>query len=127
MRNFLLSGSLWMALTMSFAVPAAEVTYNDHVLFPISVRDKHGAINRLGEVVIQPEYDDPIVMREGLARVRKGQRTAYLDASGKRVIEPQEMTTDLFSQGMALWHLSRVLTARDADATATSIAAVRGS
>src|SRR5688572_21482850 len=58
----------------AFMAPAAETSYNDHVLFPISVRDKHGAIDRSGEVVIPPEYDDPIAMREGLARVRKGTR-----------------------------------------------------
>ena len=85
------------------AAPASaqETSYNDWALFPIMVRDKHGAINRTGEVVIPPEYEEPIVMREGLARVRKGSRVAYLDASGKRVIEPQEMTAELFSQGVA--------------------------
>jgi hypothetical protein len=73
-------------------VLAAEASYDDAALFPITVRDRHGAINRTGEVVIPPEYDEPIVLREGLARVRKGPRVAYLDASGRRVIEPQEMT-----------------------------------
>lgn len=86
---------------VTLAVPAAETSYNDHALFSITVRDKYGAINRVGEVVIPPEYDEPVVMREGLARVRKGQRVAYLDASGKRVIEPQAMTSELFSQGLA--------------------------
>ncbi len=80
---------------------AAEVSHNDPALFPITVRDKHGAINRVGEVVIAPEYDEPIAVREGLARVRKGPRVAYLDVSGKRVIEPQERTAELFSQGLA--------------------------
>lgn len=78
-----------------------EQSFNDKALFPISVREKHGAINRTGEVIIPPEYDETIVMREGLARVRKGQRVAYLDASGRRVIEPQDMTEALFSQGLA--------------------------
>src|SRR5215468_4860397 len=80
---------------------AQEQSYNDKVLFPISVREKHGAINRTGEVVIPPEYDETVVMREGLARVRKGSRVAYLDASGRRVIEPQDSTEALFSQGLA--------------------------
>jgi WG containing repeat len=80
---------------------AAEPAHNDHALFPITVRDKYGAINRAGEVVIPPEYDEPIALREGLARTRKGPRVAYLDTAGKRVIEPQERTAELFSQGMA--------------------------
>jgi len=90
--------ALWLA---AGAASAQEQRYNDDVLFPISVKEKHGAINRLGEVVIAPEYEQPVVMREGLARVRKGSRVAYLDASGKRVIEPQDMTDALFSQNRA--------------------------
>jgi len=80
---------------------AAEVAYNDRALFPISVRDKYGTINRTGDVVIAPEYDEPIVMREGLARVRKGPRVAYLDASGKRVIEPRYQWATEFRNGLA--------------------------
>ncbi|HEX5611406.1 MAG TPA: WG repeat-containing protein, partial [Burkholderiales bacterium] len=97
---------LAIALAFSLALPAAanETSYNDAALFPIMVRDKHGAINRNGEVVIAPEYDEAIVLREGLARVRKGPRVAYLDASGRRVIEPQEMTSELFSQGLVPAH-----------------------
>lgn len=90
------------AALLALALPAHadETSYNDAALFPIMVRDKYGAINRTGEVVIAPEYDEPVVLREGLARVRKGPRVAYLDASGRRVIEPQEMTGELFSQGL---------------------------
>jgi WG repeat protein len=89
-------------IALATAIPAAaqETSYNDWVLFPITVKDKYGAINRDGKVVIPPEYEEAIVMREGLARVRKGSRVAYLDASGRRVIEPQEMTSELFSQGV---------------------------
>src|SRR4029453_17901574 len=86
-----------IALLLALAnLPAAaqEPADNDWVLFPIMVRGRQGAINRSGEVVIPPEYEETIVMREGLARVRKGSRVAYLDASGKRVIEPQEMTAE---------------------------------
>jgi hypothetical protein len=97
MRNAL---ALVLALSLAPPAVASETSYNDAALFPILVRDKHGAINRNGEVVIPPEYDDPIVLREGLARVRKGPRVAYLDASGRRVIEPQERTSELFSQGL---------------------------
>lgn len=98
-----LMGSWIIALLLSSPVfsTAADAPYNDHALFPITVRDKYGAINRGGEVVIPPEYDEPIALREGLARTRKGARVAYLDPSGKRVIEPQERTAELFSQGLA--------------------------
>ena len=90
-----------LALLAIAAAAAGEESYNDNVLFPIAVKEKYGAINRTGQVVIPPEYEETVVMREGLARVRKGSRVAYLDASGRRVIEPQDMTDALFSQGRA--------------------------
>lgn len=90
-----------LALAVPLPAAASETSYNDWALFPIMVKDKHGAINRTGEVVIPPEYEETIVMREGLARVRKGSRVAYLDASGRRVIEPQDRAAELFSQGVA--------------------------
>lgn len=93
--------ALVLALAAAMPVFAQETGSNDGALFPIQVRDKHGAINRAGEVVIPPEYEEAIVMREGLARVRKGLRVAYLDASGKRVIEPRDMSSGHFSQGVA--------------------------
>ena len=101
MRSTKQTIALFLGIAAAVPAGAQETSYNDAALFPIMVRDKHGAINRNGDVVIPPEYEEAIVMKEGLARVRKGSRVAYLDASGKRVIEPQEMTGELFSQGVA--------------------------
>lgn len=80
---------------------AAQPVPNDHALFPIAVGSQYGGINRTGEVVIPAEYDEPIALREGLARVRKGTRVAYRDISGKPVIALQERASELFSRGMA--------------------------
>lgn len=71
------------------------------VLYPIAIGESHGAIDRSGKVVIPAEYDQPVVFKDGIARVRKGSRTAYLDVAGKRLIEPQEMTDALFTEGLA--------------------------
>lgn len=95
------SAAFVLALAAAMPVNAQETSFGDRVLFPIRVGDRHGAINRSGEVVIPPEYEETIVVREGLARVRKGLRVAYLDVSGKRVIEPRDMTSGHFSQGVA--------------------------
>jgi hypothetical protein len=70
-------------------------------LYPISIGEKHGAIDRQGKIVIPAEYDRPVVVSDGLARVSKGSKTAYLDLSGKRAIEPQDMTDALFAEGLA--------------------------
>ena len=57
------------------------------VLFPITVNDKHGMIDRDGKVVIPPEYAEPVIFRDGLARVARGSKIAYLDVTGNFVIE----------------------------------------
>ena len=59
-------------------------------LFPIAVNDRHGMIDRDGNVVIPPDYAEPVVFRDGLARVARGSKIAYLDAAGNFVISPQE-------------------------------------
>src|SRR5262245_16567232 len=59
-------------------------------LFPITVNDKHGMIDRAGKVVIAPEYTEAVVFRDGLARVARGSKVAYVDAAGAFVIAPQD-------------------------------------
>jgi WG containing repeat len=63
-------------------------------LFPITVNDRHGMIDRDGKVVIPPEYAEPVVFRNGLARVARGSKIAYLDAAGNFVISRQEAASD---------------------------------
>ena len=70
------------------------------VLFQVSAGEKHGAINRSGELVIPIEYDEAVVTREGIARVRKGSRYAYLDAKGQRLLGPMDGGGEHFSQGL---------------------------
>src|SRR5262249_4948715 len=69
-------------------------------LFPITVDDKHGMIDRAGKVVIPPEYSEPVIFRDGLARVSKGTRVAFLDAEGRFVIAPQEQAREAFAEGV---------------------------
>lgn len=69
-------------------------------LFPITVDDKHGMIDRAGTVVIPPEYAEPVIFRDGLARVAKGNKVAYLDATGRFVIAPQNAAREPFAEGL---------------------------
>ena len=69
-------------------------------LFPITVNDKHGMIDRTGTVVIPPEYAEPVIFRDGLARVAKGSKVAYLDAAGRFVIAPQDAAREPFAEGL---------------------------
>ena len=70
-------------------------------LFPITVNDKHGMIDRDGKVVIPPEYAEPVIFRDGLARVARGSKIAYLDATGSFVISPRFADAKPFSEGLA--------------------------
>ncbi|MBL8515823.1 MAG: WG repeat-containing protein [Betaproteobacteria bacterium] len=68
-------------------------------VFPVEQGGKHGAIDVTGKVIVPIEFDEPVVAKEGLVRVRKGQRTAYLSLAGERVIGPQAITHALPSEG----------------------------
>jgi hypothetical protein len=75
---------LWIFPVMAVLCAAAGAS---EPLFPISVRDKHGFINGAGTVVVPPEYD-VADYTDGVVRIRRGTRTAYLDAQGNRLIAP---------------------------------------
>ena len=53
-------------------------------------------------VVIPPQFDQADSFREGLARVKIGQKWGYIDKQGKLVVQPQLDEADSFSDGLAL-------------------------
>jgi hypothetical protein len=71
-RRVLALGALIIAATVGGAGAQAPPA-----LFPITVNDRHGMIDRDGKVVIPPEYAEPIVFRDGLARVARGSKVAF--------------------------------------------------
>ena len=68
-------------------------------LFPIRSGDLHGLINAEGRVLLAPEYTE-LRIGQPLIMVRKGSRTAYVDADGKMVIEPQDELGQPFADGL---------------------------
>ena len=69
-------------------------------LFAVSVNDKHGLVDRDGRVVVPIEYPEAVIYKDGLARVAKGSKVAYLDAKGEFVIRPQDAAWEPFSEGL---------------------------
>ena len=87
------------ALIIGAAIGGLEAQ-SPPALFPITVDDKHGMIDRAGTVVIPPEYAEPVIFRDGLARVAKGSKVAYVDAAGSFVIAPQDAAREPFAEGV---------------------------
>ena len=69
---------------------------------PYAPDSKYGYINKKGEVIVEEQYDLAGEFKEGLAPVRKGGKTIYIDASGREVFElDKKYTGYAFSEGMA--------------------------
>ena len=52
-------------------------------------KSKVGFVNKSGEVVINPQFDNAELFSEGLAAVKQGDRWGFIDKSGNIVINPQ--------------------------------------
>jgi hypothetical protein len=51
----------------------------------VEVDDKWGYIDKMGNVVIQPQFDYARGFSEGLAEVQVGDKLRYIDKTGKIV------------------------------------------
>src|SRR3954463_10837627 len=80
-----------ISLCLSVALTSQAQNKDSVGLFPIRQDGKWGYINRTGEVVIKPQYDDAWDFSEGLAYVRAGMRRGLIDKTGQMVIELQQV------------------------------------
>jgi hypothetical protein len=68
-----------------------------------------GFIDKTGDLVIPPIYDEALDFFEGLAAVKTGGEWGYIDTSGEMVIEPNYLEADSFRRGYAVviqWNLN---------------------
>lgn len=86
----------------------AQAPSPDHsavALFPVVQNGKYGYIDRLGTIVIQPQFDRATRFSDGLALVGFGGNHAYIDRVGNVVIRLDYRDFNLvsgFSEGMAV-------------------------
>ena len=94
--------SLATSATMAFAWVACESSHEEKTgLFLIENGSKWGYMNKDGNVVIQPQFDQAASFAEGLARVCIDGRWGFIDQSGDIVIQPQFESVASFSDGLA--------------------------
>lgn len=71
--------------------------------FPVYLNEKYGFINEVGQMVIQPQFNQVMNFSEGLAAVYQNHYWHYIDTSGKVVIATTQRSGNArpFSEGLA--------------------------
>ncbi len=67
----------------------------------VRVGTKWGGINKAGQLIIQPQYDDVQRFTEGLAAVSIGTKWAFIGHDGTVKIPPEFEAASTFSEGLA--------------------------
>lgn len=81
--------------------PQSSQPAQGNPLFQIRQNDKLGFINRSGQIVVSPQYDDSHAFSEGLAVAQLGEKYGYVNPQGQWVIKPQFELAEDFSEGLA--------------------------
>ena len=70
-------------------------------LAAVKIKNHYGFINKRGDIIIEPKYDDACGFSDGLAAVKIRKKYGFIDRNGTMVIEPQFGFTVAFTEGLA--------------------------
>lgn len=89
----------------SFALPAqyqsaSGIDFSEGVV-AVRVNGKVGFMDKYGNVVIEPKYDDVYAFSDGVAPVRVDKKWGYIDHEGNVVIPIKYEIGHMFSEGLA--------------------------
>lgn len=84
---------------MAICAGAFSVEENSAALFPVIQNGKWGYIDKIGKMVITPQYDCAWDFSEGLAAVQVGAYRGFIDEKGAMVVKPEYAMTRAFSEG----------------------------
>lgn len=94
----LIAGAGMALLLASCGSPSGEADYS---LLPVKSGGRFGYINPKGEYVINPQFDDATMFREGIARVKKDGKYGYIHPDGTYLCNPVYVEATIFHDGMA--------------------------
>src|SRR5689334_1522004 len=97
-RLTILIASLALIVILAVVV-VVTVSAHSAELYPVKMNGKYGFMDKSGNVVIQPQFEQASLFSEGFAPVRTGQRWGYVDRHGNMAIAPQFDMADPFSDG----------------------------
>lgn len=90
-----------LATVFTSAASVSGQTAERSYLFPVALNEKHGYIDKQGQMVIPPRFDLVKTFSEGLAPVAVRANWGYIDQSGEFVIAPRFSMARNFSEGLA--------------------------
>lgn len=96
--NRLIIGVGMALLLASCGSPSGEADYS---LLPVKSGGRFGYINPKGEYVINPQFDDATMFREGIARVKKDGKYGYILPDGSYLCNPVYVEATIFHEGVA--------------------------
>lgn len=76
-------------------------SYNKNMLYPVTIKNKSGYIDKNGKIIIPPIYEEAFSFKEGLSLIKKNGRYGFIDLNGKIVIKPIYKYALDFSEGLA--------------------------
>lgn len=82
-------GGLALLASLCVLIGSDAVAAGEARLYPVEVDGKHGAIDRAGKLVIEPQYDQALHFAGGMARVSLNGKVGYVDAAGTLLISPK--------------------------------------
>jgi hypothetical protein len=100
---FRLAGGLFLIATVLTSCGSGD-GISEQKLFPVRNGKEYQYINRKGEIVINPQFAQASVFREGLALVQLSgnePKWGFIDENGKYVINARYKSATVFSEGLA--------------------------
>ncbi len=91
--------------TVAFGFSVDRRLEDSSGLFAVEVGSRWGFMDSLGNMKIEPRFDEVGFFSEGLAAARTGDKWGYIDLSGKTAIPPKFDWAGEFSEGLAVAEL----------------------